>query len=366
LIRPSVGEAELEEVRVVLESGWLAQGPKVREFERGVATYLGAKHAVATSSCTTALSLAIESLAIKPRSEIIVPDFTFPATANVVVRAGSTPVLCDVDKSTCGIAPHKAGKAMTEQTSAMIPVHPFGHAYAMDEIAELAAKKGCDVIEDAATAFGTRYKGRTVGSKGRAICLSFHPRKVLTTAEGGCLLTDDDEVYERARAMRSHGQVNRKDGAAEFVYNGLNYRMSDVHAALGVAQLKKIDAIVKSRRRQAKVYDELIGSSLLDAEPPVEEKWAYHTYQSYVIVLGKGLRNTEVIPLMREKFGVETQVGTYCLSLQPSFRTTAKRAGSLNTSRMLYERSLTLPLYESLSAEEQAYIVDSLVSATRD
>lgn len=363
LIRPSVGAEELEEVRAVLESGWLAQGPKVKEFELRIASYIGAKHAVATSSCTTALSLAIESLELKPRSEMIVPGFTFPATANVVVRASSTPVLCDVARRTYGIEPTEVRKAVTTKTSAIIPVHPFGHPYEMDEVSELASKGGFEVIEDAATAFGTRYKGRTVGAKGRAICLSFHPRKVLTTAEGGCLLTDDAEVYERAMAMRSHGQVSRKDGAASFIYNGLNYRMSDVHAAIGIAQLKKIDSTMKSRRRQAKVYDELIGSSKLDVLSPVEEKLAYHTYQSYVVVLGKSHANKKVIPQMREKFGVETQVGTYCLSVQPSFKATARLAGPLGTSRMLYGRSLTLPLFESLTEEDQAYVVESLGKA---
>lgn len=365
LIRPSIGEEELKEVRAVLESGWLAQGPKVKEFERRLASYVGAKHAVATSSCTTALSLAIESLQLKPGSEMIVPDFTFPATANVVVRASSVPVLCDVNSRTYGITPAAIVGAVTRKTSAIIPVHPFGHPCEMTEISELAEKNQLQVIEDAATAFATRYKGRTIGASGRAICLSFHPRKVLTTAEGGCLLTDDTEVYERALALRSHGQVNRKDGTAEFVYNGLNYRMSDVNAAIGLAQLRRIETVIESRRRQARVYNELIGTTGIEVVRPVEEKWAYHTYQSYVVVLGKAHRNKGVIRLMREKFGVETQVGTYCLSAQPSFRTTAKRVGLLETSEMLYEKSLTLPLYESLSEEDQRYVVESLDKTTR-
>jgi perosamine synthetase len=363
LIRPSVGEEELEEVRSVLESGWLAQGPKVKEFERRLSALLGAKYAVATSSCTTALSLSIESLDLKP-GEIIVPDFTFPATGNVALRAGSTPVLVDVREDTYAINLGGVKRAMSAKTRAIIPVHPFGHPFQMDELCELAEKHGVEVIEDAATAVGTKYKGRTIGSSGRAVCLSFHPRKLLTTAEGGCLLTDDKEVYEKATAMRSHGQVSDR-GKVKFIYNGLNYRMSDVHAAIGLAQLRKIGSIISSRRRQAKIYSELLASANLDVQVPIEKKWGYHTYQSYVIVLGKRLRNDRVIRLMREKFGVETQVGTYALSVQPAFQQTASRSGALKTSRELLARSLTLPLFESLTQEEQAYIVDSLSTVVR-
>jgi perosamine synthetase len=364
LIRPSVGEEELEEVRGVLESGWLAQGPKVREFERELAKRLRAKFAVATSSCTTALSLSIDALQLKSGGEMVVPDFTFPATANVVVKAGSIPVLVDVSEDTYAIKISDAKKAIGKKTSAIIPVHPFGHPFEMDELYELAERHGIDVIEDAATAFGTRYKGRSVGSSGRAVSFSFHPRKLLTTGEGGCLLTDDREVYERAAAMRTHGQVTNKEGKIEFRYNGLNYRMSDVQAAIGVAQLRKIDAIIDSRRRQAKLYNELLLSSKVDAQLPVEEKWAYHTYQSYVIVLGRSVSRNEIIQVLKEKFRIETQVGTYSLRAQPAFQDTCSTPEKLKTSRELYKRSLTLPLYETLSEKEQAYVVESLASAT--
>ena len=356
----------MEEIRGVLESGWLAQGPKVREFERELATRLGAKFAIATSSCTTALSLSIDALQLKSGGEMIAPDFTFPATANVVVKAVSTPVLVDVSGDTYAIKLSDVKKAIGKKTTAIIPVHPFGHPFEMDELYELAEKRGIDVIEDAATAFGTRYKGRAVGSSGRAVSFSFHPRKLLTTGEGGCMLTDDREVYERALAMRTHGQVTNKEGKIEFRYNGLNYRMSDVQAAIGVAQLKKIDAIIDSRRRQAKLYNELLLSSKVDAQLPIEEKWAYHTYQSYVIVLGRSVSsNGKIIQILKERFRIETQVGTYSLRAQPAFQNTCRAIGKLETSRELYKRSLTLPLYEALSEKEQAYVVESLTSAMK-
>ena len=365
LIRPSVGEEELEEVRSVLRSGWLSQGPKVRQFEREFATHIGAKYAVATSSCTTALSLAIDALQLKIRSEMVVPDFTFPATANVVIRAVSTPVLVDVREDTFAIRPSETAKALGKKTSAIMPVHPFGHPFETDELYELASRKGIEVIEDAATAIGTKYKGRPVGASNRAVCFSFHPRKLLTTAEGGCLVTDDKAVYERAVALRNHGQVADKRGRIKFRYNGLNYRMSDVHAAIGIAQLKKTDSIISSRRRQAELYNEILGSSKLDIQLPLEEEWAYHTYQSYVIVLGKSLpTNDRIIRVLKERFRIETQVGTYSLSLQPSFRGTLS-VGTLRTSRLLYRRSLTLPLFKSLGEEDQVYIGESLARASR-
>ena len=364
LIRPVVGKEELEEVKEVLDSGWLAQGPKVKEFERKLEGFLGAKHVVATSSCTTALSLAIDALDLRRGTAVVVPDFTFPATANVVVRAGGEPLLADVDLDTFGIKPTEVLKARGKDVSAVIPVHPFGHPFEVDEVYENAGKLGAEVIEDAATAFLTRYKGRPVGSRGRAVCFSFHPRKLLTSAEGGCLATDDDEVYEWALAMRSHGQVRRK-GKAAFVMNGLNYRMSDVHAAIGIAQLRKVRAIVARRRKQAKLYDELIADSGLDLRPPEEKGWAFHTYQSYVVLLGRAfpLRD-RCVGVLRKRFGIETQVGTYSLSAQDAFRSTRK-LGGLPGSGKAYERSLTLPMYHSLSESQQAYVVDSLRRLSR-
>jgi dTDP-4-amino-4,6-dideoxygalactose transaminase len=336
----------------------------VKEFERKLAAYVGARYVVATSSCTTAMSLAIDALQLKGGSEMVVPDFTFPATGNVVVRAGSRPVLVDVQEDTYAIKPSGIKKALGKRTSAIIPVHPFGHPFEMDEVYELAERGGIDVIEDAATAIGTKYRGKRVGGSRKAVCFSFHPRKLLTTAEGGCLTTDDKELYERALAMRSHGQVTNK-GKIEFSYIGLNYRMSDVHAAVGIAQLRKLGSTIASRRRQAKLYTELLTSAKMDVRVPNAEKWGYHTYQSYVIVLGRSVPgNDSLIPKLRDKFGIETQVGTYSLSRQPSFRN-ASSVGKLKTSRNLYERSLTLPLFESLTEVEQAYVVDSLVRASR-
>jgi dTDP-4-amino-4,6-dideoxygalactose transaminase len=359
LIKPSVGERELREVRVVMQSGWLSQGPKVKEFETKLASFIGAKHVVATSSCTTALSLALESLVLQGRSEVVVPDFTFPAAANVVLRYGATPVLADIRLSTFAIRPSQIGRGMSKKTSAVMPVHPFGHPFEMEEIYEIADKNGLHIIEDAATALGTKYHDKHVGSRGEAVCFSFHPRKLLTTGEGGCLATDSDEVFERARALRNHGQVH-VDGRNDFILNGLNYRMSDVHAAIGVAQLSRLDIMITKRRRQAEVYKELLSSSKLDLTIPAEQHRCFHTYQSYVVLLGRSFppRNS-CITRLRSRFSIETQVGTYSVKSQEAFRA-LHSLGALKQRRIAFERSLTLPLYESLTEEQQSYIVEAL------
>jgi dTDP-4-amino-4,6-dideoxygalactose transaminase len=241
-----------------------------------------------------------------------------------------------------------------------MPVHPFGHPAALDELNEEAAKKGLVLIEDAATAIGARYNGKLVGSESHLACFSFHPIKTLTTAEGGCLVTDDEEVAERARVLRSHGQADWR-GKGEFVKFGFNYRMSDVHAAIGIAQLSKLDSAIRKRRRLAKTYSELIGSSGLDVIPPVEMEWAFHAYQSYVTRLGDGFRvpRDKCIETMKQKFGIETQIGTYSLHVQPAFARYARKGG-LPNGRKLFERTLTLPLYDSLTEDQQQNVVDSL------
>jgi len=361
LIRPTVGREELEEVRKVLESGWLAQGPKVREFEAKLAEYLGAKNVVASNSCTSALSLALEALELKPGSEVVIPDFTFPATGNVVVRAGLKPVIADVDLETYSVSVETLKRAVSSRTSAIMPVHPFGSPIPMDEIYEFAQKRGVEVIEDAATAFGTVYHGRKVGSRGRAVCFSFHPRKALTTGEGGCIVTEDDHINELAASFRNHGQVYR-NGKPSFEYNGLNYRMSDINAAVGVAQLAKFDGIVGSRRKKAQLYARLLKKSGADVRLQASPEDSAPTFQSFVVRLGQKFRTKRdvCIKSLSDQNGIETQVGTYSLSIQPSF--SKAKLANVRNGPLLYESTLTLPLYEGLTEEQQRFVVDSLVA----
>jgi dTDP-4-amino-4,6-dideoxygalactose transaminase len=248
-------------------------------------------------------------------------------------------------------------ESITAKTSGIIAVHPFGHPFELDELRELATTRGVNLIEDAATAIGTKYRGNLIGKTGRAVCFSFHPRKLLTTGEGGCLVTDDDDVAALARAMRSHGEV-RDQGGSHFLYNGLNYRLSDVNAALGLAQLRKIRTLITRRRKMASSYKDGIASMGIRATPPIEEEYGYHTYQSYVILLDSALNRDKCKLRLKEEFGIETQIGTYSLHLQPAFL--KYRKAPLKNGSRLYNSTLTLPLYHTLSESDQTFVIESL------
>jgi perosamine synthetase len=362
LVKPFVGAEEIEEITKVLESGYLAQGPKVKEFESLFAKYVGVKNAIATTSCTTALELALKTLGIKANDEVIVPDFTFPATGNVVLNVNAKPVLVDVDSSSYNIDPEEVEKAITERTKAIIVVHLFGHSAEMGPIKEIADKYDCYIVEDAACSLGATYNGKAIGTLGDIACFSFHPRKILTTGEGGMLVTNDDRLAEKAATLKDHGKkvVNSKP---YFVCSGNNYRMSDVLAAIGVAQLKKFDMMVQRRRELAATYSEMLQKEDFGIQPPSEASWARHTYQSFVTHVKSeyGTSRDDCISLMRNNFGIETQIGTYCLHMQPAYsRLSTCDKSRLGRSASLYLNTLTLPLYHTMSAEDQEYVVKAL------
>ena len=356
LIKPNVDDLELNEIKNVLASGWLTQGPYVEKFEREVAKYVGAKYAVAVTSCTAALYLSLKALRIGRGDEVILPDFTFPATGNVVLELGATPVLVDVKEDSFSIDPESVNKALTKRTKAIIPVHPFGHPADMDEIMEIAESHGVWVIEDAATALGSIYKGRYAGTIGDVGCYSFHPRKLVTTGEGGMIVLNDEKLYEKLLTLRNHGK--NKQGVFE-TYS-LNFRMSDIQAAIGCVQLKKLNKTIEERRRLAEIYHKLITTTLPSFTPLKERPNTYSTYQSYVVKLPNCLRKQQkdIISEMR-KHGIEIQIGTYALHLEKPFSLYAKY-NSLPVSEMLRESVITLPLYNSLKAGEINFIIGTL------
>ena len=229
---PLTDHREIEEIKKVLSTGYLTQGPKTAEFEKKVADLIGCRHAFAMSSCTTALHLALVVLGIKEGDEVLVADFTFPATANVVVQQGATPILVDIDLNTFTMNVNDMKRKMTNKTKAIIPVHAFGCSADMDPIMKLANQYGIPVIEDAACAIGTTYYGRYCGNLGTIGCFSFHPRKVITTGEGGMITTNDDELAERIHLLRNHGGV-RSGRWYTYEAAGFNYRMSDIQGAVG-------------------------------------------------------------------------------------------------------------------------------------
>lgn len=350
LAAPWTGEDELAEIQAVLASGQLSQGPKVEEFEAMVAAVTGSRHAFAASSCTTAMHLALVALGIGPGDEVLVPDFTFPATANVVVQQGAVPVLVDVQPDTYNVEPVDLKRHLTARTRAIMPVHLFGLSADLDPCVAFAREHGLAVLEDAACALGATYNGRPCGSVGDVGCFSFHPRKVITTGEGGMVVTDDDVLAERLRLFRSHGGV-RAGGRFTFTEAGFNYRLSDVHAAMGVAQMRRLPEIVARRRARAAALTERL-SGIPGVTPPAEPAWGGHIFQAYVAVLDEWADRDRVIAGLRER-GIESTIGTYALHTEPFFhRTYGYEAGQLPASAGLARQSLALPLFPAMTETE--------------
>jgi dTDP-4-amino-4,6-dideoxygalactose transaminase len=361
LARPQLGEEELAEVATVLASGQLTQGPMVSAFEAMVAEATDSRHAVAVTSATTALHLSLAALEIGPGDEVLVADFTFPATANVVVQQGATPVLVDIDLDTFAMSAPDLERRLTDRTRAIMPVDPFGLPADLEPILEVARTRGIPVIEDAACALGARYRGRPTGSLATTGCFSFHPRKSITTGEGGMVTTSDDSLAERLRLLRSHGGV-RAEGRFTFEAAGFNYRLSDILAAVGVAQMRRLSEFLAARRRVAARYDERL-SGLGRLRTPVTPAWATHTFQSYVVLLDEDVDRDRIISSLRGE-GIESTIGTYALHAQPFFRNSlGHRPGDLPNSQRAFLSTLALPLHGGLTESDVDLVVERLTDA---
>jgi perosamine synthetase len=329
---PDLGEEELAAVAAVLESGQLTMGPKVAEFEDGLARACEVDHAVAVSSGTAALHLAVLALGIGPGDEVIVPAYTFPATANVVALAGAKPVLVDIDPETMNVRPEGVADAVTDRTCAVLVVHLFGRPARWEEI-EAAVPERVVLLEDAAGALGARRTGRACGGLGRLGCLSFHPRKIVTTGEGGAVTTNDGELAETVRSMRHHGWRD-----ADMPAPGLNYRLSDVLCALGITQLRRLETLLEARERLAAAYGErLEGNALL----PSADDGDRHGWQAYVVQLD---RRDEALRAFQAA-GIQAQIGTYALHRLGAYSNQGPFPGADAT----YERALALPFHQRLT-----------------
>jgi dTDP-4-amino-4,6-dideoxygalactose transaminase len=351
LARPAVGDEELAEIREVLESGQLTMGPKVLEFERLLAPLAGAQEAVAVSSGTAALHVAVLALGIGPGDEVIVPAYTFPATANVVALAGATPVLADVDAATMNLDPADAARRITPRTKAILAVHLFGRPARLEELpSELP------VIEDAAGALGARRGDRPCGSLGALACFSFHPRKIVTTGEGGAVTTDDAALAERVRSLRHHGW-SPSDGYVDLPAPAFNYRLSDVLAALGIPQLRRFDELYAAYDRIAAGYTERL-SSIGGVVTPAVDPGDRHGWQAYVVQVDDRDR---VLAGLRAD-GIQCQIGTYALHRLGAYR----GRGAFPGADAAFERALALPLHARLAETELdrvAEALDKLVSS---
>jgi dTDP-4-amino-4,6-dideoxygalactose transaminase len=344
----------------------------VKRFENLVEGFQRCKHAIATTSATTALHVALAAIGIKEGDEVIVPAFTHPSTANVVRYTGATPVFVDITIPDFNIDALEVEKKITKKTRAIIPVHLFGLPADMEPIMAIAKRFQLKIVEDAACALGAEYKGKKVGGLGDCGAFSFHPRKAITTGEGGMLATNDDEIAFRARALRSHGESitdEERHKADEIIYPefimlGFNYRMTDIQAAIGIEQMKKFPMIMKERRRLAARYDGLLadleraGYILL---PPRHEGFN-HSYQSYVILLRDRVRiGRDRLSNELHKRGIATRKGTYHVPGLRYYREAIGfKKGAFPNSEIADERSLAIPLYAGMEDEDLHYVAENL------
>jgi len=355
---PLVDHRELEEIEAVLKTGFYTQGPKVAEFENQIGALVGAKHAFAMSSCTTALQLALHTLKLQPGDEALVADFTFPATANIVVTEGLKPILVDINLDTFTMDPADLERKITRKSKVIIPVHAFGCSADMNPIMKVAERHSLPVIEDAACALATTYYGKYCGTIGTLGCYSFHPRKAITTGEGGMIVTDRDDLAESISIFRNHGGVK---GSFYYHYDeaGFNYRLSDIQGAMGIAQLEKLDWILENKRRLAALLREKI-QGIEGVTAPIEPAWGGHVYQSFVVLLDEELDRDAIIRAMREN-GVETTLGTYAVHAQPFYMNTyGYKAGDLTNSYTAFKQALTLPLYPQMENDYPDIIASTL------
>jgi dTDP-4-amino-4,6-dideoxygalactose transaminase len=359
IIRPDVGFDEVEEsIREVLGTGILTSGPYVAAFEKSVADRVGVGHAVATTSATTALHLALAAVGLGPGDEVLLSDFTYPATANAVIQTSATPVFVDSEKADFSMDPEHAASLVTERTRVIMPVDPLGQPANHASLEVLAAGAGAHLIVDAACSLGASRGGRECGGHGDMGCISFHPRKVVTCGEGGMVTTDDSALAERLRLLKNHGAQRTTSGILEFVEPGFNYRLSEVPAILGLAQMQRLDQILADRQRTAGRYGEALGGipGVRVPEAPPDTVWSY---QSYVVVLDESLDRNDVIAKMAAE-GIETTIGTYACHQHPAFSRWIPEIGGLPNSARFADHSLTLPLVPHMDPSEVERVVESL------
>ena len=368
---PVTGEEEWQATREPLVNGWLTSGPKVREFQELFAKRHNVKHALAVTSATTALHLALVALDVKAGDEVIVPAFTWVSTANVVLYCGATVVFADVDPLTFNIDPSDLKRRITAKTKAIIPVHLFGLCANMDEIKKIAGN--IPLVEDGACAAGAAYKGTPAGALGTIGCFSFHPRKSVTTGEGGMITTNDDKLAELMGKLLNHGasisEEQRHHGARPYMlpdFNllGYNYRMTDLQGAVGVVQIKKLDQFIDEREKWAAYYSKELASIPWLRTPTAGSDFK-HGWQSYVTFVDEAkapMSRNEIMEKLQE-YGISTRPGTHAVHMLNFYKDKyGIKASDYPGAQAANDYSMSIPLHNRMVAEDFAYVVQMLKS----
>ncbi|MEX0861737.1 DegT/DnrJ/EryC1/StrS family aminotransferase [Nitrosopumilus sp.] len=343
---PDIGEEELQAIKEVLGTGFLTEGITTKEFEKTVADYVGVKHAIAVTSCTTGLHAVLECLNIKGQ-EVIVPDYTYPATAEAVILAGGKPVLVDVDLNSMNMTSEILEEAYNENMTVFSPVSWAGVPLE-SQIYQKAKKLDLKMLEDSACSLGAKIGEEFVGKIADFSCFSFHPRKVITTGEGGMITTDNDEIAEKCYSFKHFGAKG-----ASFETIGTNYKLSNVLSAIGLVQMKKIEKIIENRIQKAKIYQELL-SKIGNVKPAYVGNNTRQTFQSYTCYVQKDGYRDKIRKALADE-NIQSQIGTYALHLEPAYKN-MKKIGNLENSAKLFNNALTLPLHKNLTQEDQENI----------
>lgn len=372
----ATGEEEVQAVANVVRSGWLTMGPRTQEFEQSFAAAIGSRHAIAVSSCTAALHLALEAIGIAAGDEVLVPTTTFTATAEAVCYLGARPVLCDVQRDALNLDPADCAMRITPRTRAIIPVHFAGVPCDMEELRELARSYELPLIEDAAHAFPSSYRGSPIGAIGDITAFSFYATKTLTTGEGGMVTTNNDQYAERMRLMRLHGigrdAWKRYSSEGSWYYEvrdaGFKYNLTDMQSAIGLVQLARAQELLSARERIARQYDEAFGT-LNSLEIPTRHEDRDSAHHLYVLRL-----NPEYLSINRDQFiaelkqrGISASVHFIPLHLHPFYQERfGYNAGDFPVAESEYARCLSLPLFPAMTPDQVAHVIDSVIRIAQE